>query len=136
MRRAAAGFLALLALLAQGCQSAPPAAVATAASGKSAALRNMEPVAIAAHRCWFASGDPAFLGYSFANELDSHSGRPRFLIVPRSDYGGRPLLVVQAEGAQGNITAFGPMLDQPVGSRVQADIARWRTGATGCGQAA
>lgn len=135
MKRAATGVLVALALAAQACQSAPPAAVSTA-SGKSAALRNMEPVAIAAHRCWFASGDPAFRGYSFANELDSHSGKPRFLIVPRSDYGGRPLLVVQAEGPQGAITAFGPMLDQPVGNRVQADIARWRAGGTDCGQAA
>jgi hypothetical protein len=135
LNRAAAGMLAVLALLAQGCQSAPPAAVASQ-SGKSAALRNMEPVAVAAHRCWFASRDPAFANYSFANELDSHSGRPRFLIVPRADYGGRPLLVVQAEGPQGNVTAFGPLLDQPVGSRIQADIARWRAGGTDCGQAA
>ncbi len=96
----------------------------------------MEPVAIAAHRCWFASGDPAFRNYSFANELDSHSGKPRFLIVPRADYGGRPLLVVEAEGPKGNITTFGPMLDQPVGRRIQSDIARWRVGGTDCGQAA
>lgn len=126
----------VLALVAQACQSTPPAAVATPAAGKSAALRNMEPVAIAAHRCWFASGDSAFRNYSFANELDSHSGKPRFLIVPRADYGGRPLLVVEAEGPQGTITTFGPLLDQPIGRRVQSDIARWRAGGTDCGQAA
>lgn len=135
MKPVATGILVALVLAAQACQSTPPAAVATTA-GKSAALRNMEPVAIAAHRCWFASGDPAFRSYSFANELDSHSGKPRFLIVPRADYGGRPLLVVEAEGPQGNVTAFGPMLDQPIGRRVQSDIARWRAGATDCGQAA
>jgi hypothetical protein len=120
----------------QGCQSGQTTLTAPAQQGKSAALRNMEPIAIAAHRCWFASGDAAFRDYSFANELDSHSGRPRFLLVPRSNYGGRPLLVVQAEGPQGNVTVFGPMLEQPVGARVQADIARWRAGSTDCGQAA
>ncbi|MGY6710249.1 MAG: hypothetical protein ACXIVF_18155 [Rhizobiaceae bacterium] len=136
MSRALAGAAIALAALLQACQSGSPSLSTTAQPGKSAALRNMEPIAVAAHRCWFASGDPAFREYSFANELDSHSGRPRFLIVPRADYGGRPLLVVQAEGPQGNITAFGPLLDQPVGNRVQADIARWRTGGTDCGQAA
>lgn len=135
MRRAAAGLLVLAGLVAHGCQSTPPASM-TGQGGKSAALRNMEPVAVAAHRCWFASGDPAFRSYSFANELDSHSGRPRFLIVPRSDYGGRPLLVVQAEGPQGSISTFGPLLDEPVGPRIQSDIARWRAGETSCGQAA
>lgn len=136
MKPVATGVLVVLALVAQACQSTPPAAVATPAAGKSAALRNMEPVAIAAHRCWFASGDPAFRDYSFANELDSHSGRPRFLIVPRANYGGRPLLVVQAEGPQGRLTSFGPLLDGPLGERVRSDIARWTTGGTACGQTA
>ena len=42
----------------------------------------MEQVAIAAHKCWFASKDPAFKAYQMANELNSFSGRPRFLLVP------------------------------------------------------
>jgi hypothetical protein len=92
----------------------------------------MEQVAIAAHRCWFASRDPAFGGYSFANELDSHSGRPRFLLVPRSDFGGRPLLVVQAEGPAGQVSVFGPLLGGPLGTRISSDINRWASGATGC----
>jgi hypothetical protein len=126
-----AGAAVALAALMQACQSSspPPASVET---GKSAALRNMEPVAIAAHRCWFASKDPAFRDYSFANELDSHSGRPRFLLVPRGDYGGRPLLVVQAEGQAGQVTAFGPLMDGPVGTRVSADISRWSGGSSAC----
>ena len=135
MRCAAAGLLVLAGLVAHGCQSTPPVSM-TSQDGKSAALRNMEPVAVAAHRCWFASGDPAFRSYSFANELDSHSGRPRFLIVPRADYGGRPLLVVQAEGPQGSISTFGPLLGEAIGLRIQSDIARWRAGETSCGQAA
>ena len=46
----------------------------------------MEQVAIAAHNCWFASKDPAFKPYHMANELNSFSGRPRFLLVPAKNY--------------------------------------------------
>lgn len=134
--RALAGAACLVALaLLAGCQSGttPPAEVS---QGKSAALRNMEQVAIAAHRCWFASRDPAFSDYSFANELNSFTGRPRFLLVPRGNFGGRPLLVVQAEGAAGNVTAFGPLMDQPAGARISADIRRWSSGDGNCAGAA
>lgn len=111
-----------------GCQSAGPVPV----PGKSAALRNMEQVATAAHRCWIASGDPAFARYGFANELNSFSGRPRFLLVPKGDFGGRPLLVVQAEGAQGRISAFGPLLEGADGARIAADVERWASGLQAC----
>ena len=67
-------------------------------SGKSASLRVMEQVAIAAHKCWIASKDPAFAKYSMANELNNFGGTPRFLLVPKNNYGGKPLLVVQARG--------------------------------------
>lgn len=116
-----------------GCQSAPPT---PPAGGKSAALRNMEQVAIAAHRCWFASRDPAFAKYSFANELNSFSGKPRFLLVPKGNFGGRPLLVVQAEGPAGRVTAFGPLTEGAEGGRISADIARWAGGSQNCGTAA
>jgi len=125
--------IAMLALAA--CQSQPAATVAVPA-GKSAALRNMEQVATAAHRCWFASRDAAFRDYSFANELNSFSGRPRFLLVPRGNYGGRPLLVVQAEGAAGRVTAFGPMMDGEHGVRIKGDIERWAAGGTNCAASA
>lgn len=135
MRAAAgAGLLFALASLA-ACQSSPSGPPA-GAQGKSAALRSMEQVAIAAHRCWFASNDPAFRSYSFANELNSFSGRPRFLLVPKGNFGGRPLLVVQAEGASGRVTAFGPLMDGAEGGRISADINRWAAGNAGCGSAA
>src|SRR5690606_6587075 len=51
-------------------------------SGKSASLRAMEQVAIAAHKCWIASKDPAFKPYQMANELNNFGGTPRFLLVP------------------------------------------------------
>jgi hypothetical protein len=121
-------LLAALATLAACNSSSRPAAEA----GKSAALRNMEQVAIAAHRCWFAANDPAFRNYSFANELNSFSGRPRFLLVPKGNFAGRPLLVVQAEGPAGRVSAFGPMMSEPAGARVSADIGRWSRGETAC----
>ena len=88
--------LPILALLA-ACQSEK--APALNSGGKSAALRKMEQIAIAAHACWFVSKDPAFKPYHMANELNSFSGRPRFLLVPAKHPEGKPLLVVQAEGA-------------------------------------
>jgi hypothetical protein len=133
MRAAAAAILSAIAL-ASACQSGGPAA--PAASGKSAALRNMEQVAIAAHRCWFASRDPAFRDYSFANELNSFSGRPRFLLVPKNDFGGRPLLVVEAQGAAGQVSAFGPLMDGEQGARVSGDIRRWSAGDNDCSASA
>lgn len=122
-------LLAALAFLVS-CQSRP--AGPADAGGKSAALRNMEQVATAAHKCWFASRDPAFRDYSFANELNSFTGRPRFLLVPRGNFGGRPLLVVQAEGPSGQVVAFGPMMDSAAGARISTDIDRWRAGGSAC----
>ncbi|TIS14352.1 MAG: hypothetical protein E5X09_05815, partial [Mesorhizobium sp.] len=86
---AAAGFA--LASCQSGSKTTPPP------SGKSASLLAMEQVAIAAHKCWIASKDPAFKPYQMANELNSYSGTPRFLLVPAKHYGGKPLLVVQAQ---------------------------------------
>ena len=134
MRFIGVACVAGLAFLA-ACQSAPAPATPTSA-GKSAALRNMEQVATVAHRCWFASKDATFADYSFANELNSFTGRPRFLLVPRGDFGGRPLLVVQAEGAAGQVSAFGPLMDGPQAARISADIRRWSAGGTGCAAAA
>ena len=92
----------------------------------------MERVATAAYRCWFEGEDPAFSEFSFANELNSFSGQPRFLVVPENDYGGRPLLVVQAAGASGQVTAFGPLLQGAQGTRIGADIQRWSQGSDDC----
>ena len=124
--------LAALALLA-ACQSerAPPPS-----SSKSAALRTMEQVAIAAHRCWFASKDPAFKPYRMANELNSFSGRPRFLLVPSKHFEGKPLLVVQAEGPAPDLQAFGPLMQEPLGARIGEDVKRWAAGSTSCNSTA
>jgi hypothetical protein len=116
------------------CQSSPKSAPVP--SGKSASLLSMEQVAISAHKCWIASKDPAFKSYQMANELNSFSGTPRFLLVPANHYGGKPLLVVQAQGNSSRVDAFGPLMSEPLGARIGSDIARWQTGNSACGAAA
>lgn len=121
-----------------GCQTKPKASVtnsAPAAKGKSAGLRSMELVAISAYKCWFQSKDKAFRGYQFANELDSHSGTPRILLVPAKNFGGLPALVIQARGNSSRVETFGPLLSEPLGGRINADIARWAGGDASCGSA-
>lgn len=135
MRLLHAALPALVFALA-ACQAQAPKTGGGGGGGKSAALRSMETVAIAAHKCWFASKDPAFKTYKFANELNSFSGQPRFLLVPAKNFGGRPLLVVQAKGNSSKVDAFGPLLSEPLGARISSDLGRWTTGDTSCGGAA
>lgn len=134
--RAAARIALTLAAVAalSACQETPKSSIrpAPAVGGKSAALRAMEPVAIAAHKCWIASKDPAFRNYRFANELSSYSGNPRFLLVPAKNYGGLPLLVVQAQSGSGRVEHFGPLVNEKIGGRISADLARWTGGDTSC----
>ncbi|RFC64855.1 MULTISPECIES: hypothetical protein [Mesorhizobium] len=134
MRIAAKGvFVAAAALMIiAGCQPAPKSST-PGGGGKSASLRSMEQVATAAHKCWFASKDPAFKSYRFANELNSMSGQPRFLLVPAKNYGGLPALVVQAQGASSRVEVFGPLMNEPIASRINTDIARWSGGDASCG---
>ena len=128
-------ILAASALILSACQSNKTAAN-PGGSGKSASLRVMEQVAIAAHKCWIASKDPAFKSYSMANELNNFGGTPRFLLVPKNNYGGKPLLVVQARGNSSEVEVFGPLLTEPGGSRIGADVARWQGGDSSCATAA
>ncbi len=128
---ACAAILGVAALSLAACQSGSRSAVPP--SGKSASLRAMEQVAIAAHKCWIASKDPAFKPYQMANELNNFGGTPRFLLVPANHYGGKPLLVVQAQGNSSRVEVFGPLMDQPLGARIGSDVARWQAGNGDCG---
>jgi hypothetical protein len=115
------------ALLLSGCQSAPEAPAAS-----TAALPTMERVALGANACWFKSGDAAFKAYRLAPELNSFSGKPRILLVPRNSPESRPLLVVMAEGHPAKLSAFGPLMDDGISTRVSTDIKRWAAGGKGC----
>lgn len=127
----AAAALAVLALLSlAACQKS--GLTRDPSPEKSASLKAMEPIAIAAHKCWFASKDEAFRAYRMANELNSFGGVPRFLIVPAENYEGLPLLVVQAEGDSNEVHFFGPLLNAEVGARIKADLHRWQIGNFSC----
>jgi hypothetical protein len=131
LRLAACALLATCGLALAGCQS--KSADSSPGGGKSASLRAMEQVAIAAHKCWIASKDPAFRDYQMANELNNFGGTPRFLLVPAKHYGGKPLLVVQANGNSSRVDVYGPLMDGPLRERIGADVARWQTGSGDCG---
>jgi hypothetical protein len=123
-------LLAAAGLALASCQSSSK--TTPVSSGKSASLLAMEQVAISAHKCWIASKDPAFKAYQMANELNSYSGTPRFLLVPAKHYGGKPLLVVQAQGSSSRVDVFGPLMNEPLGARISSDITRWQAGNPSC----
>lgn len=125
-----ATVLATLAAFAASCQS--PRAPTITLNESHSALSTMERVAVSANSCWFKSADPAFARYAMAPELNSFTGRPRILVVERSQPTGRPLLVVQAEGDPAKLAAFGPMMGGASGARISADVNRWAVGAKGC----
>ncbi|MCM2505197.1 hypothetical protein NDN16_16115 [Aureimonas altamirensis] len=127
------GALAVLAGVLAACSGKPREA--SIDTGGEPALKVMERVALAARDCWFRGRDTAFSGYSMAPELDSHSGRPRILVVPRSNPGGLPLLVVEGQGKPARIQTFGPLLNGPSGPRIAADVARWQGGDRTCANA-
>ncbi len=120
--------LAAAVALLSACQSANT----PARSPSQAALPTMERVALNANTCWFKSGDAMFSDYRLAPELNSFSGRPRILAVPRSSPESRPALVVQAEGNPAKLDAFGPMMAGASGDRIRRDVLKWSSGGAGC----
>lgn len=119
---------AAVVVLLSGCQ----AAKAPAPSPNQAALPTMERVALNANACWFKSKNPMFAAYRLAPELNSFSGRPRILAVPRNSPESRPALVVQAEGSPAKLDAFGPMMAGASGERIRRDVLKWSSGGSGC----
>lgn len=120
------------------CQAkAPPVTTSMKTKQKpEVAVANLAKIA---QKCWFKSGDKAFKPYRIANEVSSFAGQPRFLLVPRKNPGGLPLLVVQAvqkgstaSGEFTNINAFGPLLAGKDGKRILSDVNRWSRGQTAC----
>lgn len=94
----------------------------------------MVHVAKQVQACWFAKNDPAMNGFTLAPEVNSYSGKPRILIVPKNNPGGLPKLVAQAERQNGrtNFTAFGPLLTTADGPRLEASLRSWAQGAPTC----
>lgn len=84
--------------------------------------------------CWFKNKDAALRPYKMASELDSYSGKPRILIVPRNNPGGLPKLVAQAErrGGRTSFSVFGPLLQSNNGPRLSASLNAWAAGQKTC----
>lgn len=101
------------------------------ASGEPA-LKTMERVALNTNRCWFKSGKSEFRRYGFEPELQSYSGRPRMLIVPKNTPGGKPILVVEAEGNPAKVSVYGPLMASSLGNAIGEDIDRWVKGDNQC----
>lgn len=136
MNRVALAFLVAAAAGLTSCQSGAPGPGQLDVSASDAAYPAMNRVLTQASACWFKSGNSDFASYKIASELDSYSGRPRLLIVPRNSPESRPLAVIQAEGSPAKVQAFGPLMSAPVGNRIAADVKRWAGGGSGCGTSA
>lgn len=118
--------LLMLGAMLAACQSKPVAQTSPSS------LDVMQKVAASAHRCWFKSGDAAFKSYTYDPELTSFSDRPRILLTRKGSADIRPVLVVQAEGKPARLSAFGPLMNEPVGGRIGTDVQRWAAGGTNC----
>jgi hypothetical protein len=127
-RISTAAGIALLAVL-SGCQSG---AHGTATGENSAAVALLQRVNTNAHTCWVKSKDKDFQGYSVIPELDTQAGKPRILVVDRKAAQGLPKLVIEADGKPVKATAYGPLLNQPAGDRIGADLKRWTGGSNSC----
>lgn len=133
-------FLAVLftIILVSACQTGAPSDNISFRS-KTAPVKLVSAIAINAQECWFKSGDRAFRSLRMSSEVNSFSGRPRLLLVTRSDPTGLPRLVVQAEtkgdtasGTYTNVQAFGPLLQSGAGTRIASDVRRWSNGSKDC----
>lgn len=118
------------------CQKAPisgPSGALTLTVNKPASA-TIVAIAKTAQTCWFKSKDPIFKNFRLAAEVNSYVGKPRFLLVPKSNPGGLPKLVVNGETKNGRtvITAFGPLLSTNQGQRISSDVQRWATGNKSC----
>ena len=67
--------------------------------------------------------------YGIIPELDT-TGTPRILLVPKGKPQSLPKLVIAANGRQ--ISTFGPLMEGTEAGRINADVARWAAGGTGC----
>ena len=124
-------IIAVLALTA--CTQTKPAKVRSPAPSQTPQSLMLN-VAKQVQACWFKKKDPAFTKFKMATELDSYSGKPRILIVPRNNPGGLPKLVAQAEKRSGRtqFSSFGPLLQTSNGPRINASLRAWSRGSKTC----
>ncbi|MBU4530389.1 MAG: hypothetical protein KUA43_00880 [Hoeflea sp.] len=101
----------------------PPAGL----SAHAQSVSTLQRVNTQANACWLKDSD--FKNYGIVPELDTTS-TPRVLIIPRGKPQSLPqaVIVASAGGAQ----FYGPLSTSPLAGRINSDISRWASGATGC----
>ncbi len=129
MKRIIITVAALLALSA--CTPKPPKVTVIKPSSHSQAVATLQNINAQAYECW--RKDKAFKAYGIIPELDT-TGTPRILIIPKGKPQSLPKLVITATGR--SVQTFGPLTESPLSARIQSDVSRWATGATGCNASA
>lgn len=117
------------------CTKTEPPKVATVKKPKQESAQTlMVRVAKQVQACWFKRKDPALKKYRMAAEINSFSGKPRILIVPRNRPTALPKLVAQAQriGGRNRFESFGPLLQTSNGPRLNAALNRWANGSKTC----
>jgi hypothetical protein len=122
--------ISLMLVLASGLAvsaCAPSTGPASAVGSNSLAVSTLQKVNSQAHACWLK--DSAFADYGIVPELDTTS-TPRLLIIPRGKPQSLPQAVIVASA--GNAQFYGPLSTSAMAGRINSDISRWASGATGC----
>ncbi|SOE08541.1 hypothetical protein SAMN05877838_0264 [Hoeflea halophila] len=112
-----------MALSACAPASGPPAGTGS----NTLAVATLQKVNSQAHACWLSDKD--FAEYGIVPELDTTS-TPRLLIIPRGKPQSLPKAVIVASA--GKAQFYGPLSTSPLAGRINGDISRWASGATGC----
>ena len=124
MKRAAT--LILSAALLAACTPKPKVTVVKPSS-HAVAVATLQKVNTQAHDCWMT--DKAFKSYGLIPELDT-TGTPRILVIPKGKPQALPKLVIASNGR--SVSTFGPLAEGDMAGRINADVARWAAGSTGC----
>ena len=125
--RAMVATVSLLILL-SGCQTEKVAPVAK--RDNAAAISALQTINTNAQKCWNKSKD--FRNYRIIPELDTRVGKPRILVVSAKAAQGLPQYVIEADGTPARLSAYGPLGSEPLGERMNEDIARWEAGDKEC----
>ncbi len=125
MKKLTFALAALLALAA--CQTKPNRPSIPAPSAHAQAVSALQRVNANAYECW--AKDKAFKTYGIIPELDT-TGTPRILVIPKGKPQSLPQLVITATGK--SVQTFGPLAQSLLAPRINADVARWAAGGTGC----
>lgn len=123
-----------VALLVAACRTAEPPKDYTAFGAPQDPETVAARVAHDVGTCWFKTRRPAFVHLTYAAELNSYTGRPRVLIVPRQDPHGLPQLVIEVTRADrgSSVRLFGPLLGTAEAATISRDVERWVAGGSGC----